>query len=419
MRKPSIDVPITSQHDIHYYYLDAVRAFALLLGIFYHGLMSMVSYIPPFVWAVKERYTNIGIDAFFFVSHTFRMQAFFLVSGFFAHLVYHKKGTIGFIHHRFKRITLPLIIFWPLIFFILNTLWIWGYQKMGYFSADPIVSKMSLSQIVVGSFTSGDWLNGGFPLTHLWFLYYLTWLIILVIVFRFLFESGIDRNSTLRIGLDKFIGHLMMHPWGSLVLALFTIPAMWFMKNGFGVDTPDHGLFPKIPSLVVYGLYFSIGWFLHRNQQLMEGFKKYRIVNLILSLVLLTIICLLFLLQFTHPQVQTYMAKPLSSEVFSSIYGLASMTTVFAFIGYMMVLFGNTNKRIRYLSDSSYWLYVIHLPIVVFFQIIVMPLSLHWILKISIIFVPSFLIMFFSYHFLVRKTWVGVILNGKKHFDTN
>jgi glucan biosynthesis protein C len=415
MKKPAI-VPNTGQNDIHYYYLDAVRAFALLLGIFYHGVMSMVSYIPPMVWAVKERHANIGIDAFYFVSHTFRMQAFFLVSGFFAHLVYHKKGTVGFISHRFKRITIPLIIFWPFIFLILNTLWIWGYQKMGYFSADPVVSKLCLLQIVIGSFTTGAWLKGGFPLTHLWFLYYLTWFVILVIVIRFLFDSVIDRNSTLRIGIDKFIGYLMTHRWGSLIFALFTIPAMWFMKNGFGVDTPDHGLVPKIPSLVIYGLYFSIGWFLHRSQHFMEGFKKYRKSNLFLSLVLLILICLLFLLQFTHPQVQTYMAKPLFSKLFISIYGLTSMTTVFAFIGFMMVLFANTNKVIRYLSDSSYWLYVIHLPIVVFFQVIVMPLPLHWTLKISIIFIPSFLIMFFTYHFMVRKTWVGVMLNGKKRY---
>jgi hypothetical protein len=414
MKKQATD-PNTGQNDIRFYYLDAVRAFALLLGILYHGVMSMVFYIPPMVWAVKEHHTNIGIDAFFFVSHTFRMQAFFLVSGFFAHLVYHKKGTVGFITHRFKRITMPLIIFWPFIFFMLNALWIWGYQKMGYFNADPVVSKLTLPQIVAGSYTSGAWLNGGFPLTHLWFLYYLTWFFIMVIVIRFLFEHVIDRNSTLRIAIDKFIGYLMTHRWGSLVFAIFTIPGMWYMKNGFGVDTSDHGLLPKIPSLVVYGLYFSIGWFLHRNQQFMEGFKKYRKSNFILGLVLLTFICLLFLLQFTQPQVQKYMAYPIFSKLFSSIYGLASMITVFAFIGFMMVLFANTNKIIRYLSDSSYWLYLIHLPIVVFFQVIVMPLSLHWALKIGIIFISSFLIMFFSYHFLARKTWIGLLLNGKKH----
>lgn len=414
MNKPVTDLS-TGKNDTHFHYLDGVRAFALLLGIFYHGVMSMVSYIPPMVWAVKEHHANIGIDAFFFISHTFRMQAFFLVSGFFAHMVYHKRGTIGFISHRFKRITIPLIIFWPVIFFMLNTLWIWGFQKMGFFSADPVLSKMSLSQLVTGSFITGTWRSGGFPLTHLWFLYYLTLFFILVIVVRFVLERVIDSDLKLRTGLDKLMGYLMTHRLGSVVFALLTIPAMWFMKNGFGVDTPDYGLVPKIPSMVVYGLYFSIGWFLHRNLHLMEGFKKYRKSNLILSILILTILCILFFLQFSNPQLQAYRANPLYSVIFSSFYGLASMISVFTLIGLMMVLFANMNKIIRYLSDSSYWLYLIHLPIVVFFQIIVMPLQLHWALKISIIFIPSFLIMFLSYHYLVRRTWVGVMLNGRKH----
>ncbi len=323
--------PTIVQNGTHFYYLDAVRAFALLLGIIFHGVESMVSYIPPMVWAVKEHQTNIGIDAFFFVSHTFRMQAFFLVAGFFAHMVYQKYGTAGFIRHRFNRITKPLLIFWPFIFLALNVLWIWGYQKMGYFSADPVVSKLSFLQLVTGSFTTGAWLNGGFPLTHLWFLYYLTWFFISVIAIRFLFKF-IDRNLKLRTGLDTGIGYLMTHRWGSLVFALFTFPAMWYMKNGFGVDTPDHGLIPKVPSFIVYGFYFSMGWFLHRSQHFLEGFKKYWKSNLILSLVLLSTLCLLFFLQFTNPQVQIYMAKPLYSKIFSSLYGLASMITVFAFI---------------------------------------------------------------------------------------
>jgi glucan biosynthesis protein C len=79
-----------------YDYLDASRAFALLLGIFFHGVCFMVSYLGPGFWAVRNSQTNIFIDFFFFLAHTFRMQAFFLISGFFAHMIYHRKGTRGF-----------------------------------------------------------------------------------------------------------------------------------------------------------------------------------------------------------------------------------------------------------------------------------------------------------------------------------
>jgi hypothetical protein len=208
---------------------------------------------------------------------------------------------------------------------------------------------------------------------------------------------------------------LMNRWWGSLVLGLFTLPAMWYMRNGLGVDTPDRGLLPKVPSFIVFFAYFSLGWLLHRNQQRVECFKKFWKSNLIIGFGLLTTVCLLFFLQFNSLSIQRLMTDPFFSKAFKSLYGLASMTSVFAFIGVMMVFFAGRSRLIRYLSDSSYWLYLIHLPIVVFFQVLAIPLPVHWTLKLCIIFVPSFMIMFATYHFFVRKTWIGVVLNGKKY----
>ncbi|MEO8475284.1 MAG: hypothetical protein ABI477_23985 [Chryseolinea sp.] len=59
-------------------------------------------------------------------------------------------------------------------------------------------------------------------------------------------------------------------------------------------------------------------------------------------------------------------------------------------------------------------MYLIHLPVVVFFQILVAPLDIHWIFKVLLIVIPSFVILLVSYRFLVRFTWVGKLLNGKK-----
>ena len=89
------------------------------------------------------------------------------------------------------------------------------------------------------------------------------------------------------------------------------------------------------------------------------------------------------------------------------------MTTVFAFVGYMLQWFSKENKTIRYLSDSSYWGYLIHLPIVAAFQILVANLDLFWAVKLLIIFVPSLAILVVSYHYAVRKTRIGLLLNGK------
>ncbi|MGD0753855.1 MAG: acyltransferase family protein [Bacteroidales bacterium] len=407
------------QTEERFYYLDAARAFALLIGILFHGVIFMVSYMAPLTWAVRNNQSSLGVDAFFFLSHSFRMQAFFLIAGFFAHMIYHRKGAKGFIIHRTKRITLPLLILWPFIFLFISMLWIWGYQRMGYLSMNPSTASLSYWQIVIGNFVSGRWLTGGFPLTHLWFLYILTWFFISVLIIRFLFDCLIDRNNKIRISLDKCIALLMSRWWGSLIFAMVTIPGMLMMKNGFGVDAPDHGLIPYGASFLVFGLYFSLGWFLHRGPQLMVSFKKYWKSNLTICLFFLGTICAFFIYKIKHPGFLAGITNPailkFISIGFNSFYGLASMAAVFAFIGIMMTLFAKQSKLITYLSQSSYWLYLIHLPVVLFFQILVFPLPVHWAIKLLLVFIPSFMIMISSYHFLVRRTWMGVLLNGKKY----
>ena len=61
-------------------YLDAVRAFALLLGIVFHASLS---FVPVFIgWAVMDISTSSSILGFILVSHSFRMELFFLIAGF-------------------------------------------------------------------------------------------------------------------------------------------------------------------------------------------------------------------------------------------------------------------------------------------------------------------------------------------------
>lgn len=70
---------------------------------------------------------------------------------------------------------------------------------------------------------------------------------------------------------------------------------------------------------------------------------------------------------------------------------------------------------VRYLSDASYWCYLIHLPVVVFFQILVAPYGWHWAGKLALILLPGFAVLLLSYHYLVRRTWLGKFLNGRTY----
>ena len=98
----------------------------------------------------------------------------------------------------------------------------------------------------------------------------------------------------------------------------------------------------------------------------------------------------------------------------NALYAFASITTAFAFIGYMMAYFSLPNARMRYLSDASYWGYLIHLPIIGFFQIIVAQYDITWALKLILIFAPDLILVMVSYKYGVRNSWLGLLLNGVK-----
>ena len=102
----------------------------------------------------------------------------------------------------------------------------------------------------------------------------------------------------------------------------------------------------------------------------------------------------------------------LVNAIINIVYAFASVTAVFAFIGFMIGYFSSPGPRIRYLSDASYWGYLMHLPLVGFFQILVAPYDFHWGFKLVFIFVPVLSLLFISYQYFVRNTLIGVLLNG-------
>ena len=62
-----------------------------------------------------------------------------------------------------------------------------------------------------------------------------------------------------------------------------------------------------------------------------------------------------------------------------------------------------------------YWLYLAHLPVVAAFQVLVGHLPWHWSVKLPLILAGSFAVLFGSYHALVRFSFIGALLNGRRY----
>jgi peptidoglycan/LPS O-acetylase OafA/YrhL len=87
---------------------------------------------------------------------------------------------------------------------------------------------------------------------------------------------------------------------------------------------------------------------------------------------------------------------------------------IFGFIGFFRHFFSGENKFIRYISDSSYWLYIAHLPVIMFVQAWISPWDLPAFPKLLIACALTTLPLLVIYELVIRYTFIGTLLNGKR-----
>src|SRR5688500_6193414 len=196
-------LPLSSARHERFHGLDAARAIALLIGIFHHGIESFISY-AKWDWITEDSQSSLLLDILFYVSHVFRMQAFFLMAGFFAHMLFSRKGFWGFVANRTKRLLFPLLLFWPILYVAIYNLWVWGIQYVKHCSYEEAVTKLPDYMI----------LSKGFPFMHLWFLYFLVLFCAGVVLLRPLIVR-LDKSETIRNGMDRIVSFCMKRWWGS------------------------------------------------------------------------------------------------------------------------------------------------------------------------------------------------------------
>ena len=95
---------IERRHD-----LDALRAFAMLLGIVLHGALAFI----PGAWVVSDASVEGDGTPFALLTtaiHGFRMPLFFLMSGFFTAMLWRQRGLRALVRQRVQRLLLPLAI---------------------------------------------------------------------------------------------------------------------------------------------------------------------------------------------------------------------------------------------------------------------------------------------------------------------
>ncbi len=382
--------------------LDALRSFALLLGIVLHATMSFFLPIPAMD---ASQSTTLGVT--FFVIHIFRMSLFFMLAGYFAHMVFHRRGLRSFAKDRAKRIVVPMLAGWVVLMPLLGVITVWGMTKT--FGTEGMAAMSGVE---------GGGMPAGLPLTHLWFLYYLCILYVGFLALRWVLVTGIDAEGKYRALVDRVASAVLPSFFAPLLIA---VPSALFFYNfaawqpWTGIPTPDFGLLPQTPALIAYGSAFTLGWILQRQTNVLNAWQRRWVPNLLVAAVL-TVVCLL--IGGPAPTLASMFAEG-NPEWYRLAYTLSYTTAIwywsFGLTGAALRFFSKARAWQRYLADASYWLYIAHLPIVFSLQVLLMGVELHWALKFPLILAITLTVLLLSYHYLVRSTFIGEVLNGRQY----
>jgi glucans biosynthesis protein C len=197
----------------------------------------------------------------------------------------------------------------------------------------------------------------------------------------------------------------------ALPVAAALLSAKWWLV-WMGVPVPAVGLVPNLPALLVYGVAFLLGWTMHRERETLRHLATDWPLYLVVAVVA-TVAAWLF-----AGDALNFSVQPLGDferTAFAGAYSLAMWCWCFACIGAAVRFLDYPSPRWRYLADASYWMYLMHLPVVWLLQAWILRWPLHWTVKFSLTLVVAAALLLASYHYLVRRTFLGVFLNGRRY----
>ena len=148
---------------------------------------------------------------------------------------------------------------------------------------------------------------------------------------------------------------------------------------------------------------------MHRQKELIEHFSRISWVGVALCIasVVVTIVLSAYQADSGHPELGLIRAG------FTLCYTIMMWSLVALSIGLFKRFFDKPSEFVQYIADASYWLYLIHLPIVVWLQIAFAELPFHWSLKLIMISLLTIGISLTLYDLFVRSTLIGKTLNGR------
>lgn len=363
---------VTPQDRLHE--MDHLRALAMLAGVVFHAALAYSPMMQGF-WPAADRQSSAWIDTVVWGLHLVRMPLFFLVAGFFAAWLLARRGGAALARQRVRRILVPLLVAWPLVWWSLSASIEWAAANVQHPS--PLLAMIREWMLMPDAPSPPP------GTAHLWFLYYLLLFGVLHWIVR-----------TLELGR---IGQWLIarHPaWLLLGLPVIVLPAL------ASVSAPHpapESLVPQFWAIVFYGAFFAWGTLIHARPDWLQRTRPLVPWLIVASIALYAA----FLWRIAIPPSQGQLIA--SWDVAALEACLSVWLTLLCLLAGQRLL-SRPNAVLRYLAQAAYWTYLIHLPVLFVLQYHLMDLDWAWPIKLLAAIGGTLAVCLLGYQALVRHT---------------
>ncbi|MET0981187.1 MAG: acyltransferase family protein [Telluria sp.] len=372
---------------------DNLRAMMMWLGIVIHVAINHTTGPSALPW--RDSQTTPVADLLLVFIHAFRMPVFFILAGYFVALLVAKRGTRGMLAHRLRRLALPFVIFWPLLIVCTSVLMLVYLHLMAY-------GTVGLDPSLLAKKTKA---TSPFNTMHMWFMYYLIWFCVFTAILAPLAST---LPARWRSAADAGFRALASKWWGALALA---IPlAIIGSTYRAGVLAANGSFIPNLGELIHNGLFFVAGLYLYRHQDGLFPLWTARCWRNLAAGCASFVLALAAFKSFRdNPQGIAHI-----EALIAFLYNLTSWLWSFALIGLALRYLPTQNRVLQYVSDSSYWVFLVHMLGTIGFGALLYNQPFGPLTKIALNILATTLACLLTYQLLVRRTIVGVLLNGRR-----
>jgi peptidoglycan/LPS O-acetylase OafA/YrhL len=386
--------------------LDALRGGSLFLVVSLHAALAYTrDDVPRLLWGVREPSPHVGFDLFCWWAMGVSLPVFFLIAGFFAAELARARGLRGFAANRAERIGLPFAVAMPTVLPATFLSWSAGWLVTG---------RCTFREVRRMKFHAPGLKADLYGRAHLWFLEYLILMLLAFAAARWVWGAAARRGWRVDRTSEVFGGWLdrrLASPWRPLWLALPTAVVLWVSRERVGLDAAldrHNSFLPDPLRLLHHGLFFAVGVWLNRSRGLLGRFARPGVVYLGLSAPVFLARGWLLRLDWARP-----LAAP-GALALVALGGMLAWLTVFGLLGVALRVFDRPSRTLRYLADASYWVYLVHMPVVGLTQADLYRVPVPTFVKFAATLGLTLTIGLGSYQVLVRHRAVGRALHGSR-----